>query len=95
MLPRLAATFALTLFLSPLASSPVLAQTTTSEQDLVSPAHVALRLHPHNLIAAVDVKHLAGDRGRAVAREEEPGLTKLSGIATALEWSAFLIMFEH
>lgn len=42
MLPRLAATFALTLFLSPLAASPVLAQTTTSEQDMVSPAHVAL-----------------------------------------------------
>src|SRR6187401_2751040 len=42
MLPRLAATFALTLFLFPLAASPVLAQTTTSDQDLVSPAHVAL-----------------------------------------------------
>ena len=42
MLPRLAATFALTLLLSPLAASPVLAQTTTSEQDMVSPAHVAL-----------------------------------------------------
>src|SRR4029453_10921929 len=53
------------------------------------------RLHPHDLIPAIDVKHLAGDRRRAVAREEESRLTKLGGIATALERSAFLIMLEH
>ena len=36
---------------------------------LVAPAP----LHPHDLIAAVDVEHLAGDRGRAVAGEENSG----------------------
>ena len=57
--------------------------------------YIAARSHPHDLIPAVDVNDLAGNRGRAVAGEENSGLPKLGGIATASERSAFLIMLQH
>src|SRR5207245_11551954 len=52
-------------------------------------------LHPHDLIAAIDVYDLTGDCGRAIAREKDTGLTELGGIAASLERRAFLIMFQH
>src|SRR5205807_5604510 len=52
-------------------------------------------LHPHDLIAAIDVYDLTGDCGSAVAREKDTGPTELGGIAASLERRAFLIMFQH
>ena len=51
--------------------------------------------HPHYLVTAVDVDHLAGDRCRSVAREKHSGLTEFRRVATALQRRALLIMLEH
>src|SRR6266480_822793 len=51
--------------------------------------------HSHDLVTAIDVDHLTGDRCGAVAGEKNPGRAYLCGITTAFQWRAFLIMFEH
>ena len=49
-------------------------------------------LHAHDLITAVDVDDLTGDRCRSVAREKHSGLTEFRRVATAFQRSSFLIM---
>src|SRR6058998_2996747 len=51
--------------------------------------------HAHYLVTAIDVDDLSGDGRGSVAGEEDPGCANFSGIATAFQWRAFLIMFQH
>src|SRR5207249_77052 len=51
--------------------------------------------HAHYLVTAIDVDDLPGDRRGSVAGEKNPSGAELSRIATALQWRAFLIMFQH
>src|SRR5438034_636132 len=46
-----------------------------------SHARSARSSHPHNLIAAVDINDLAGDRSGAIAPEKDTGLAQLGGVA--------------
>jgi hypothetical protein len=48
--------------------------------------------HPHDLIPAIDVHDLARNRRGTVASQENPGMTKLSWIATTLKGRMFLVM---
>src|SRR5204863_10019052 len=60
-----------------------------------SRARSARSSHPHNLIAAIDINDLAGDRSGAIAPDKDTGLAQLGGVATAFQRRAFLVMFEH
>ena len=60
------------------------------EQESMSRART--RSHPHDLIAAIDVDDLAGDRRGAVAGEENSGGAELGRIATAFQRRVLLIM---
>src|SRR5438128_11984980 len=51
--------------------------------------------HAHYLVTAIDVDDLAGNRRGSVAGEKNSSGAKLGGIATALQWCAFLIMLQH
>src|SRR5439155_18629848 len=51
--------------------------------------------HAHDLVTAIDVNDLTSDRRSTVACQENSGRPQLSGIATAFQWRAFLIMFQH
>jgi len=50
-------------------------------------------LHPHDLIAAIDVNNLARDRGGTVARQENSGVAEFRRITTSLKRRMFLVMF--
>src|SRR6266516_1472424 len=51
--------------------------------------------HAHDLVTAIDVNDLTSDRRSTVACQENSGRPQLGGIATAFQWRAFLIMFQH
>src|SRR5437870_5463634 len=51
--------------------------------------------HAHYLVTAIDVDDLPGNRRGSVAGEKNSSGAKLGGIATALQWCAFLIMLQH
>src|SRR5687767_3948710 len=49
----------------------------------------------HDVVAAVDIDHFAGDPGRHRATEEHGGVSDLAGIDVAAEWRAFRVVFQH
>src|SRR5439155_25696235 len=51
--------------------------------------------HAHYVVTAIDVDDLPGNRRGSVAGEKNSSGAKLGGIATALQWCAFLIMLQH
>ena len=50
-------------------------------------------LHSHDLVAGVDVEHLACDRSGAVAREEDTCRAELGGFDIAFERSVLFVVF--
>jgi hypothetical protein len=48
--------------------------------------------HPHDLITAIDVNDLTGDRCGSVAREKHSGPAEFRRVATAFQRCAFLIV---
>src|SRR5271165_1362264 len=52
-------------------------------------------LHPHDLISAIDVYDLAGNRGCTVACQKHPCVPKLGRVATSFKRRMFLVVFEH
>ena len=52
-------------------------------------------LHPHDLVAAIDVDHLPGDRRGAVAGEESAGRAEFLRQHVALERRVRFVMLQH
>src|SRR5437016_3688842 len=54
-----------------------------------------LSSHPHDLISAIDIQNLAGDRGCAVAGQEHSGRPQFVRQHIAFERRVRFIMFKH
>ena len=49
--------------------------TTASQARQRSTVRPTLSLHPDDLVTAIDIDHLARDRGGSITRQKHPGLT--------------------